>query len=171
MKELYANETLRSMKSKTAARTWWKTISSNSEPSVLIALYKEFVSIKPQFTLPEGVNSATWQNTCEYTQGFLENKRIESLDIPALIILQKALLGHKASLDIHHTVLDEAQDFSPFMFDILKSLTVNEAFTIVGDLAQGIYSYRGVTDWGDMKKNVFEHGSQFYELITSYRNT
>ena len=57
------------------------------------------------------------------------------------------------------------------MFDILKSLTVNEAFTIVGDLAQGIYSYRGVTDWGDMKKNVFEHGSQFYELITSYRNT
>jgi DNA helicase-2/ATP-dependent DNA helicase PcrA len=117
------------------------------------------------------VEIKTWENVCGYSKEFLAKKSIESLDLPAIIILQKALFGHNTSLDIHHTVLDEAQDFSPFMFDILKSLTVNEAFTIVGDLAQGIYSYRGVTDWSRVKANVFKDDAQFYELLTSYRNT
>jgi DNA helicase-2/ATP-dependent DNA helicase PcrA len=171
MKALYANRDAKIDEIKNGRKNMVENYLKQFGDIRLMQLYKEFVSIQPQFTLPHGVSIDTWKNVCEYTQGFLKNKRIESLDIPALIILQKALLGHKSSLDIHHSVLDEAQDFSPFMFDILKSLTVNEAFTIVGDLAQGIYSYRGVTDWGDMKKDVFEHGSQFYELITSYRNT
>ena len=171
MKELYANRDAKINEIKNGRKNMVENYIKQFGDIRLMQLYKEFASLEQQFTLPGGVSIDTWKNVCAYTQDFLKNKCIESLDIPALIILQKALLGHNTSLDIHHTVLDEAQDFSPFMFDILKSLTVNEAFTIVGDLAQGIYSYRGVTDWGDMKKNVFEHGSQFYELITSYRNT
>jgi DNA helicase-2/ATP-dependent DNA helicase PcrA len=75
-------------------------------------------------------------------------------------------------LDIHHTVLDEAQDFSPFQFDLLKSITQNASFTIAGDLAQGIHGYRGVTDWKSIMDGVFgPGGADYHELVTSYRNT
>ena len=153
MKELYANRDQKITQINEGRKKMAEKYIKLFKPINLMAYYKNFLSPEPSFPLPEGVSYDEWRNACEYSKGFFESKCIESLDIPALITLQKALFGHKASLDIHHTVLDEAQDFSPYMFDILKSLTVNEAFTIVGDLAQGIYSYRGVTDWSHMKKH------------------
>lgn len=113
----------------------------------------------------------TWPVMCQNTLDRLNRRQMETADIPPIIMLQKALFGHAERLDIHHTVLDEAQDFSPFMFDILKSFTHNKAFTIVGDLSQGIYVYRGVKDWLEMKESVFEDAATYHELITSYRNT
>ncbi len=171
MRELYANRDKKIEEINLAHKNIANNYVKGFKPLNLINVYKDFLSHTPSFDLPDSVSAETWECVCEYTEGFFQSKRMESLDIPAFIILQKALFGHKINLDIHHSVLDEAQDFSPFMFDILKSLTVNEAFTIVGDLAQGIYSYRGVTDWGSVKSEVFREKSQFYELITSYRNT
>lgn len=171
MRELYANRDKKIAEVTSSRKNMVEDYIKKFKPINLIGTYKNFMSNSPSFTLPHSVDLKTWETACTYTESFFEKKRIESLDIPALIILQKALFGHKMSMDIHHTVLDEAQDFSPFMFDILKSLTVNEAFTIVGDLAQGIYSYRGVTDWSSVQNNVFGDSTQFYELITSYRNT
>lgn len=107
----------------------------------------------------------------EITMINLKKSTMETSDIPPLLMLQKELFGHKERLNIHHTVLDEAQDFSPFIFDILKSFTHNNSFTIVGDLTQGIYAYQGVQDWLEMKEEVFDETSQYYELVTSYRNT
>lgn len=101
----------------------------------------------------------------------LSKKTMETSDIPPLLIIQKELFGHSERLNIHHTVLDEAQDFSPFMFDTLKSFTHNNSFTIVGDLTQGIYAYQGVQDWLDMKNEVFDETATYHELVTSYRNT
>jgi len=171
MRELYANRDKKIAEVTNSRKNMVEDYIKKFKPINLIGTYKNFMSNSPSFTLPHSVDLKTWETACTYTESFFEKKRIESLDIPVLIILQKALFGHKMSMDIHHTVLDEAQDFSPFMFDILKSLTVNEAFTIVGDLAQGIYSYRGVTDWNSVQNNVFGDSTQFYELITSYRNT
>ncbi len=171
MRELYTNRDKKIEEITAARKDAENKYIKGFKALKLMDVYKEFLCENPSFTLPNNVELSTWETVSEYSQGFLSGKKIESLDIPALIILQKALFGHKMNLDIHHSVLDEAQDFSPFMFEILKSLTVNEAFTIVGDLAQGIYSYRGVTDWSNVKKDVFKGDSQFYELITSYRNT
>ncbi len=171
MKELYSNRDKKIEEINLNRKHLVENYIKKFKPLHLMDSYENFMSQVPPFDLPFSVNTEVWKNTCRYTLNFFVNKRIESLDIPALITLQKALFGHKMRLDIHHTILDEAQDFSPFMFDILKSLTVNEAFTIVGDLAQGIYSYRGVTNWNDMKSNVFNNNAQFYELVTSYRNT
>ena len=171
MKALYASRDEKIEEIKSSRKNMVENYIKQFRPINLMGMYRDFMSPEPSFNLPGSEAQDIWRTACEYTEEFFKAKSIESLDIPALIILQKALFGHNASLDIHHTVLDEAQDFSPFMFDILKSLTVNEAFTIVGDLAQGIYSYRGVTDWGAVKSNVFHDAAQFFELITSYRNT
>lgn len=132
----------------------------------LLECYENFLTdYVPQET------PAVWNTVKEITLSNFKSKTMETADIPPLLMLQKTLYGHKERLNIHHTVLDEAQDFSPFMFDTLKSFTHNHSFTIVGDLAQGIYAYQGVEDWLNMKEEVFDETSQYFELVTSYRNT
>ena len=170
MQELYAkrDEKLEQIEkySKTAVSDY---ISKIEVPS-LFDSYKTFLA---EYILSDNFpeHADVWKLVSEITIINFENKKMETADIPPLLMLQKVLFGHNERLNIHHTVLDEAQDFSPFMFDTLKSFTHNNSFTIVGDLAQGIYAYQGVEDWLNMKSEVFDETSQYFELVTSYRNT
>ncbi|MBN2878122.1 MAG: UvrD-helicase domain-containing protein [Clostridia bacterium] len=170
MQELYAKRDSKLEElarfSATAVEEYIKKINILS----LLESYKHFLN---HFLLPDEFSdyAEQWTAAKKITLANLENKKIETSDIPPLLIIQNTLFGYKERLNIHHTVLDEAQDFSPFMFDTLKTFTRNNSFTIVGDLAQGIYAYQGVQDWLKMKDNVFGESSQYYELVTSYRNT
>ena len=138
----------------------------------LMEQYRALLQPQPGFELPAAVDRGDWERLCADSVARLDSKRIETADIAPLTHLCALLLGHTGRLDIHHTVLDEAQDFSPFQFDLLKGLTQNASFTIVGDLAQGIHGYRGVTDWRGFLDDVFGPGNADYqELVTSYRNT
>jgi len=138
----------------------------------LMEEYRRFLDVSAPFGLPEGVDPVLWSEVCRTSLERLDGRHMDSGDLPALLVLQKNLFGLRERLDIHHTVIDEAQDLSPFMFDMLMELCHNASFTIVGDLNQGIHSYRGVTDWTAMTGEVFGEGStDYYELITSYRNT
>ena len=68
-------------------------------------------------------------------------------------------------------VIDEAQDLGEFHFYALKKLMPNATFSIFGDLAQAIYPYRGIDDWGKLKENVFLGAAEQKYLIKSYRTT
>ena len=120
--------------------------------------------------VPDGVSPGL-EAVCGTGSAAMGQRMARSDDLPALMLLQKSMLGHAERLDIHHTVIDEAQDFSPFMFDMLMDVCHNASFTIVGDLAQGIHSYRGVTDWWETGRVFGPGGCEHFELITSYRNT
>ncbi len=138
----------------------------------LMEQYRQLLQPEPLFPLPDGVDAGDWQALCEDSLARLNAKRIETADIAPIIYLNGLLFGQTERLDIHHTVLDEAQDFSAFQFDVLRGLTQNASFTIVGDLAQGIHGYRGVTSWQAIMDGVFGPGcADFHELVTSYRNT
>ena len=56
-------------------------------------------------------------------------------------------------------------------FKLLRRLTGNDSFTIVGDLMQGVHAYRGITDWNEVAQGVFGGDITRHDLITSYRNT
>lgn len=138
----------------------------------LLERYREFLSPEPVFTLPGGVDGALWSQMCRRSLDRLDTKHIDTGDLAPLMLLCRHLFGFVYRLDIHHTVLDESQDFSAFQFDILRELTHNNSFTIVGDLTQGIHAYRGVTHWDRMMDEVFgETRADYRELMTSYRNT
>ena len=47
----------------------------------------------------------------------------------------------------------------------------NGTFSIFGDLAQSIYSYRSVDNWDDVVKNSFDNQCEVLELLKSYRTT
>jgi DNA helicase II / ATP-dependent DNA helicase PcrA len=66
--------------------------------------------------------------------------------------------------------IDEAQDYSYFQFAALKEGFDTDLFTIVGDLAQGIHSYRGLDSWEPLVNDIFPNGN-YQSLQKSYRTT
>lgn len=100
----------------------------------------------------------------------LSGKSIDAEDVAPLTFI--AMRTHELPrLDIRHVVVDEAQDFSALEFMLLRRMTRNAPMTLVGDLMQGVRSYRGLTDWGDVTDGLFGGKAVMHHLLTSYRNT
>lgn len=109
---------------------------------------------------------------CQTTQEILKNKKYEMEDMAALLYLKHLLFGLDDNIKIKNVVVDEAQDFSAFQFYALKTALNTDLFTILGDLSQGIHSYRGITDWQDLISEVFpDKNAQYMTLQQSYRTT
>ncbi|WP_142415473.1 RNA polymerase recycling motor HelD [Hathewaya massiliensis] len=108
----------------------------------------------------------------DYSLENLKNKYIEFEDLAPLMYISLFIYGVDEKRNIRHIVIDEAQDFSIFQFYVLKKIVNNSSFTILGDLCQGIYSYRGIKDWAHVENYVFNDDDWSYlSLEQSYRTT
>lgn len=94
---------------------------------------------------------------------------LRSSDLAALIYLHGLLNGIDQRRQFDLVVIDEAQDLSPLQFAVLKEWSRNNAFTIVGDVAQSINPYRGLGSWQELAPILGE--IDYEELTESYRST
>ena len=100
----------------------------------------------------------------------LAGRTIAMEDVAPLTLI--AMRTHELPrIDIRHVVVDEAQDFSALEFLLIRKMTRNAPMTLVGDLMQGVRSYRGLTDWSEVTDGLFQGKAVMHHLITSYRNT
>ena len=72
-------------------------------------------------------------------------------DIGALGYLDH-LLNRTIQGTYRHIVVDEAQDISPIEFKLLAASSANKWFTILGDTAQRLTPYRGVSSWREIER-------------------
>ncbi|MCL1964122.1 MAG: AAA family ATPase [Firmicutes bacterium] len=135
----------------------------------LLEKYREFLSNGWQPPLSEN-ELPVWNALCERKRALLLKKRVEPEDLAPLATLALHLFGIPRS-EIRHTVIDEAQDFSPFQFMLLRDLAGNDSFTIVGDLMQGVRAFEGLTAWEEILTPVFDGRATLTPLRTSYRST
>ncbi|MET3575986.1 RNA polymerase recycling motor HelD [Bhargavaea ullalensis] len=98
-----------------------------------------------------------------------EKERWEVEDLAALYYLHSKLNGVDERWKMRAVFIDEAQDYSAFQFAALKEGLGTDMFTIVGDLAQGIHSYRSVTNWEPVL-GLFPRAA-YRTLQKSYRTT
>ncbi len=106
-----------------------------------------------------------------HTLAVLDVQKVEREDLAPLAYLSLLLDGwaHRPRYD--HIVVDEAQDLNALEFAVLKQLSANGSFTIMGDLSQGIHSYRSITNWNVLLKEVFADSRTVYrEILHSYRS-
>ena len=68
-------------------------------------------------------------------------------------------------------VIDEAQDVSPLQVKTLRVLFGTDAFTLVGDLCQGIYGDEGLRSWEALSSGIFSETPHVAHLKTAYRST
>lgn len=101
----------------------------------------------------------------------ITQRQIEVEDLAPLVYLKHRLYGFQERTKLNHVVIDEAQDFSPFQFFVLKKLSNTESFTIMGDLSQGIHAYRSINNWQEINGEIFSKDVNYKTLVQSYRTT
>lgn len=133
----------------------------------ITALYKQFSKDIDKY-VPEELSP---QQMGKDITTLLGKKTINFEDTPAIIYLKLLLHGPGEYKNFVHILVDEAQDFGLFHYYCLKRLFPESSFTIVGDLAQGIYSYRSIGNWEEVAAQVFGQNCSLLYLEKSYRTT
>ncbi|SHF46299.1 DNA helicase-2 / ATP-dependent DNA helicase PcrA [Caldanaerobius fijiensis DSM 17918] len=102
----------------------------------------------------------------------IKNSVLEYDDLAPIIYIAYKIEQFRLGDEIKHVVIDEAQDFTPFQFCVIKELIGdNRTMTILGDLSQGIYSYKSIKNWDEVKEILGPEKTEFYTLNRSYRST
>ncbi|WP_066894948.1 RNA polymerase recycling motor HelD [Clostridium nigeriense] len=99
------------------------------------------------------------------------NGVIDEDDLAPLLYINMLLEGVEEKNKYSHIVVDEAQDYNPFQIYLVNRLTKGNSLTLVGDIAQGIYYYKGIKSWQDIVDKVFEGKATYIQLTQSYRST
>ncbi len=108
----------------------------------------------------------------DYSKEIISKEEFEGEDLAPFLYLYMKLNGSDTKGKFNHIVVDEAQDYSEFQMYILNELSSNSSFTIVGDLSQGIHSYKGIKTWDSFIKQVFKNRDmEFLTLRKCYRST
>ncbi|MDW4526026.1 RNA polymerase recycling motor HelD [Rossellomorea marisflavi] len=110
------------------------------------------------------------ERLCAYSLKLANKKYYESEDLAILLFLQTHLYGIDKYVKAKNIVIDEAQDYSYLQLYALKKALGTDMFTLVGDLAQGIHSYRGLQSWEPVYREIFPRAT-YTELQKSYRTT
>ncbi|MGE8203152.1 RNA polymerase recycling motor HelD [Heyndrickxia sp. NPDC080065] len=138
----------------------------------LFYYYKQLVTNKELFTMyaKDLLDPQEIDFFIDYQIRLDAEGSFEIEDLASLLYLQGKIFGIDKLLRVKNIVVDEAQDYSYFQFYALKSVLETDMFTIVGDLAQGIHSYRGIKDWNLVQNEIFPRAS-YKTLQKSYRTT
>lgn len=92
-------------------------------------------------------------------------------DLTPLMYINYKLYGAGDFTKYRHVVIDEAQDYNVFTFYVLKKIMNKSTFSIYGDLAQSLYSYKSIKNWEELLKPVFDEKCEIMNLKKSYRTT
>ncbi|EOU1475449.1 AAA family ATPase [Clostridium perfringens] len=92
-------------------------------------------------------------------------------DLAPILYLAIKLEGKKATRDYRHVVIDEAQDYSPLQFKVVRELTGTKYFTVVGDVNQRLIKYSELAPMMELGKIFDDVNPEIYNLNKSYRST
>jgi DNA helicase-2/ATP-dependent DNA helicase PcrA len=138
------------------------------------AAYREVVTdeeLLRKLVSPD-IADAVIQDVCHPSSSLFAEERLEAEDIAPLLYLQHIIEGMNKAEYFDHTVIDEAQDLSALEIAVVSLATKNKSLTIVGDIAQGIHSYRGIHSWEELTEGIFQNlRPSYYTLSQSYRST
>ncbi|EKN70873.1 superfamily I DNA helicase [Neobacillus bataviensis LMG 21833] len=137
----------------------------------IFTLYKELMS-SPELIKKHSTTLSDQQCTIlsTFCQRIFARGAYELEDLAPLFYLKTKLEGIDEKYKMRSIFIDEAQDYSYFQFAALKEGFETDLFTIVGDLAQGIHSYRGLNSWVPVLKEIFPNAN-YQTLQKSYRTT
>jgi len=136
----------------------------------LVSYYSEIFKNKGNFKTVKN-KKYDFAFITEYCLDILGEGEVEREDLAPLCYLKYLLDGINHIPKFEHIVVDEAQDLNAMEFTILRLLSRNSSFTIMGDMSQGINSYRSIESWQVLLKDVFHDVKSIYrEVNHSYRS-
>ena len=131
-----------------------------------VKYYKDFIDnyLQNSNEVMEYLKKNTSQN--------LSKNEISFEDLAPIMYIQLKVFGIKEKCKVKHVVIDEAQDYGEFQFDVLKNIIGSNSMTILGDLAQGVHYYRGIENWQRFIDIEFKNIKTTYRTLSkTYRTT
>lgn len=136
----------------------------------LMKVYKHFWNTKPEVAEKFGLEN--FGQLKVMTLEILESGKLERKDLAALFHLKLGIEGREGINRYRHIFVDEAQDYSPEEFWVIRRLSENHSMTLMGDIHQGIYRHRGLKSWEELMGGVISDlKPDIYYLNDSYRST
>ena len=105
----------------------------------------------------------------ELTLMHLMNREVKYEDITPILYITSAMEGFRNYKNIKHVLIDEAQDYSPLFYQLMKKSFNGASFTRMGDLNQRIDEHSNVKNREGITE-VFED-IKVEVLAKSYRST
>lgn len=134
-----------------------------------LELYKDFIE---NFVFDYVDNEIIGSYLVRNTMKNLNNGEITFEDLAPIIYLHYKVFGSKVKKSLRHVIVDEAQDYGEFQFSVLKTILKSNSMTILGDIAQGVHSYRGIENWKKFMDVEFpENDAVYTTLEKTYRTT
>lgn len=127
---------------------------------------KLFLKVSKGLTLPLNIGDILKQSSY-----FLQNNTISYEDITPILYLNYALGNDRTMNNIKYVIIDEAQDYSPFQYLVLKHLFPSAGFTILGDINQSINPNNSTLDYNIITDIFSNRKSSIMNLTKSYRST
>ena len=136
----------------------------------VLSIYNKIISDKILFD--KYVKSELYEYILETYKKNIKSKKVEYEDLAPLFYIQNRFWGNINNLKLEHIVIDEAQDLGEFQFYNFKEIVKpNMSMTILGDISQGIYSYKGINNWNKLNQIVFDNKASIEYLKESYRTS
>lgn len=92
-------------------------------------------------------------------------------DAIAVLYLHLKIYGNKEYRDIRQVIIDEAQDYYPLQFEILRMLFKQVKFTVLGDINQTISKQENILFYQQVQKCLKKEKSTLIQLNKSFRCT
>ena len=134
-----------------------------------LELYKDFIN---NYVFDHIDNEIIGSYLVRNTMKNLNNGEITFEDLAPIIYIHYKVFGTKVKTALRHVIVDEAQDYGEFQFSVLKTILKSNSMTILGDIAQGVHSYRGIENWKKFMDVEFPDGNVTYTTLEkTYRTT
>ncbi len=138
-----------------------------------LRFYKQLFSDKAYFyslangiELPENI-----EKILEYTDTNLQSDYLQYEDALALTYFILKLSGSSEYKDIKQLVIDEAQDYYPIHFEILKILFYKARYTVLGDINQTIEKQESLSLYDELQAILQKEKSTLITMSKSFRCT
>ena len=134
-----------------------------------IEYYKDFID---NYIFDKLDNAILGSYLVRNTMRNLNKGEVTFEDLAPIIYIHYKIYGTKVKSKLRHVIVDEAQDYGEFQFSMLKTILKSNSMTILGDIAQGVHSYRGIENWKKFIDVEFPEGDVIYTTLEkTYRTT
>ena len=120
--------------------------------------------------LPD-VSAQTRASVSRYTRETIRAGVYHYEDQIALLYLQGALGGTQKTARIRYVIIDEAQDYTPLQYEIIRLFFAQASVTMLGDLDQSITPYLSLGGYENLSSLFPAEETLLLNFTKSYRST
>ncbi len=108
---------------------------------------------------------------CKHTSKSVTTKHVPYEDVAPIILLRRLIEGEPRYANIRHLIIDEAQDYTPVHYELIRQLFGDSSITILGDLSQRINPHSGLDSYEPLGEIFGSEARGVIELTKSYRSS